>query len=271
MVLQKLGSTPDELDPFARMFYHEDGFFAGRVQLKEAANEENIAKIAVFREHGVTASGWQLLQAILLPRVKQDFYFLFLPATAVLLAALIIVFRSWKDAAMTAAVLVTVLLLVNAVSVLTDRPWNFLSSLAIPLIVGTGIDYSIHLIFALRRSDGNLAKVWNGVGKAIFFCGLSTVVGFGSLGFASNQTLQSMGILCGAGVFLTMVFSVLVVPGPSEVLARVFDNDLRAEEVVGGVAAGSEGAIPGEVGFFELAIEFLHAGGSGFRGEVIDP
>jgi len=213
MVLQKLGSTPDELDPFARMFYHEDGFFAGRVQLKEAANEENIAKIAVFREHGVTASGWQLLQAILLPRVKQDFYFLFLPATAVLLAALIIVFRSWKDAAMTAAVLVTVLLLVNAVSVLTDRPWNFLSSLAIPLIVGTGIDYSIHLIFALRRSDGNLAKVWNGVGKAIFFCGLSTVVGFGSLGFASNQTLQSMGILCGAGVFLTMVFSVLVVPG----------------------------------------------------------
>ena len=213
MVLQKLSSTPDELDPFSRMFYHEDGFFAGRVQLQDLPNEENITKIAALQDHGVTASGWPLLKVILLPHVKQDFYCLFLPATVVLLAALIIVFRSWKDAVMTAAVLVTVLLLVNALSVLTDRPWNFLSSLAIPLIVGTGIDNSIHLIFALRRSGGDLAKVWNGVGKAIFFCGLSTVVGFGSLGFASNQTLQSMGILCGAGVFLTMVFSVLVVPG----------------------------------------------------------
>jgi predicted RND superfamily exporter protein len=145
--------------------------------------------------------------------VKQDFYFLFLPATIVLLAALIIVFRSWRDAALTAGVLLTVLLLINALSVLSGRPWNFLSSMAIPLIVGTGIDYSIHLIFALRRSDGDLAKVWNGVGKAICFCGLSTVVGFGSLVFASNQTLQSMGVLCGAGVFLTMVLSVLVVPG----------------------------------------------------------
>jgi predicted RND superfamily exporter protein len=213
LVLEHLGSTPNELDPFARMFYHEDGFFSGRVQLSEEITEESWAKLAVLNDQGVTVSGWQLLQLILLPRVKQDFYFLFLPATIVLLAALIIVFRSWKDAALTAGVLLTVLLLINALSVLSGRPWNFLSSMAIPLIVGTGIDYSIHLIFALRRSDGDLAKVWNGVGKAICFCGLSTVVGFGSLVFASNQTLQSMGVLCGAGVFLTMVLSVLVVPG----------------------------------------------------------
>jgi len=213
LVLESLGAIPDELDPFARMFYNEKGFFAGRVQLKDASSEDSIEKLAAFREHGVTASGWQLLQVVLLPMVKKDFYFLFLPATLVLLSALIIVFRSWKDALMTAAVLVTVLLLINAVSVLVDRPWNFLSSMAIPLTVGTGIDYSIHLIFALRRSEGDLVKVWNGVGKAIFFCGFSTVVGFGSLALASNQTLQSMGILCGAGVFLTMIFSVLVVPG----------------------------------------------------------
>jgi predicted RND superfamily exporter protein len=213
LVLENLEATPDELDPFARLFYHEDGFFSGRVQLKDEITEESAKKISVLNDQGATVSGWPLLQLVLLPRVKQDVYFLFIPATVVLLGALIIVFRSWKDALMTAGILLIVLLLINAFVVLTGRSWNFLSSMAIPLIVGTGIDYSIHLIFALRRCEGDLARVWNGVGKAICFCGLSTVVGFGSLSFASNETLQSMGLLCGAGVFLTMTLSVLVVPG----------------------------------------------------------
>jgi predicted RND superfamily exporter protein len=145
--------------------------------------------------------------------VKKDIYFLFIPTTLVLLGALIVVFRSWKDALLTAGILIVALILINAFVVVSGRRWNFLSSMAIPLIVGTGIDYSIHLIFALRRSGGDLTKVWNGVGKAICFCGLSTVVGFGSLALASNQMLQTMGVLCGAGVFLTMTLSVLVVPG----------------------------------------------------------
>ena len=212
LVLKYLAETPDELDSFARMFYHEDGLFSGRIQLAEIVNEETAKEVEVLNSEGVTVSGWELLRILLLDRVKNDLYLLFLPATLVLLGALILVFRSWRDALLTAGVLLIVLLLVNALVVLSGKPWNFLSSMAIPLIVGTGIDYSIHLIFALRRSGGDLARVWNGVGKGIFFCGLSTVVGFGSLAFASNETLQSMGIFCGVGVFLTMTLSVIVVP-----------------------------------------------------------
>ena len=212
LVLKNLADISDELDPFARQFYHEEGFFSGRIQLKEIVTAETAKDLQVLNTDDVTVSGWEMLRLLLLKRVKDDLYLLFIPATLVLLVALILVFRSWKDAVSTAGVLVTVLLLVNALVVVAGKPWNFLSSMAIPLIVGTGIDYSIHLIFALRRSDGDLAKVWNGVGKGIFFCGLSTVVGFGSLCFASNETLQSMGFFCGIGVLLTMTLSVMVVP-----------------------------------------------------------
>ena len=212
LVLKNLADISDELDPFARKFYHEEGFFSGRIQLKEIVTAETAKDLQVLNTDDVTVSGWEMLRLLLLKRVKDDLYLLFIPATLVLLVALILVFRSWKDAVSTAGVLVTVLLLVNALVVVAGKPWNFLSSMAIPLIVGTGIDYSIHLIFALRRSDGDLAKVWNGVGKGIFFCGLSTVVGFGSLCFASNETLQSMGFFCGIGVLLTMTLSVMVVP-----------------------------------------------------------
>ena len=212
LVLKNLADISDELDPFARQFYHEEGFFSGRIQLKEIVTAETAKDLQVLNTDDVTVSGWEMLRLLLLKRVKDDLYLLFIPATLVLLFALILVFRSWKDAVLTAGVLVTVLLLVNALVVVAGKPWNFLSSMAIPLIVGTGIDYSIHLIFALRRSHGDLAKVWNGVGKGIFFCGLSTVVGFGSLCFASNETLQSMGFFCGIGVLLTMTLSVMVVP-----------------------------------------------------------
>ena len=212
-VLEALGGPIEGEDHFAKVFYHEDGFFSGRVQLARDLDAGNAEELKSLNQKGVTATGWEMLQLVLLPLVKQDFYQIFLPTTFVLLAALWMVFRSFKDAMMTAGLLVIVLLMVNALVVLRGDRWNFLSSMAIPLIVGTGIDYSIHLVYALRRSGGDLKKVWEGVGKAICFCGLSTVVGFGSLAFASNQMLQSMGTLCGAGVFLTMSLSILIVPG----------------------------------------------------------
>ena len=57
----------------------------------------------------------------------------------------------------------------------------------------------------------------------------------------------------------------------AEVLAAIFYDDLRADEMVRGVASRSEGAIPSEVGFFQLLIELGHAGSGGFGGEVINP
>ena len=124
-----------------------------------------------------------------------------------------IVFRSWRDTLIAISVLLSALLLINVVVVWSGQAWNFLSGMAIPLIVGAGIDYSIHLIFTLRRQDGEFAPVWNSVGKAICFCGLSTAIGFASLMFASNEALRSMGMLCSVGILIIMTLSLLVIPG----------------------------------------------------------
>jgi predicted RND superfamily exporter protein len=172
-----------------------------------------LADLSRLNSWHFTLTGWPVLQAVLLPSVKRDFYVIFLPAAGVLMLALLRVFRSVRDAGIAITVLLTALLTLNALVVVTGQEWNFLSGMAIPLIIGTGIDYSIHLIFSLRRSEGDFDKVWNGVGKAICFCGLSTAIGFGSLLFASNEMLRSMGMICSVGVLLTTALSVLVVPG----------------------------------------------------------
>ena len=186
---------------------------SGTLRTSDVVTDQNIGALSPLFSERFTATGWAVLQAVLQPSVKRDFQVIFLPAAGVLLLALVFVFRSVRDAAISVTVLLTVLLLVNAFVSLTGSSWNFLSGMAIPLIIGTGIDYSIHLIFSLRRNNGDLAKVWNGVGKAICFCGLSTAIGFGSLLFASNETLRSMGLLCGLGVLLTTALSVTVLPG----------------------------------------------------------
>jgi predicted exporter len=215
-VLSALPAPLEFEDPFVSLFIKRDSggreVFAGRLLLIEDSAE---GVLKVFSGEGgaaATVTGWDVLQRVTLPLVRNDFQKLFIPAAVVLILALLAVFRSWRDALLPAFVMVVALALVNLLLSVTGEGWNFLNSMAIPLIVGTGIDYGIHLIYALRRNRGNFATVWNGVGKAICFCGLSSAIGFGSLMFASNEVLASMGRLCSVGVLLTMSLSLLTIP-----------------------------------------------------------
>lgn len=204
-------------DELVGLFFDVDDhgrcFVSGRILMTNPITPEGLKQFDGLKRWNAHVTGWSVLQAILLPHVKRDLYMVFIPATLVLLIALMLVFRQWKDTFISVFVLLTSLISVNAIVILTGQQWNFLSGMAIPLIVGAGIDYSIHLIFALRRLDGDFVAVWNGVGKAICFCGTSTTIGFSSLLFASNDMLRSMGLICGVGVLLTMILSLLVIPG----------------------------------------------------------
>ena len=70
-MLKNLADIPDELDPFARKFYHEDGFFSGRIQLKEIVTAETAKDLQVLNTDDVTVSGWEMLRLLLLKRVKR--------------------------------------------------------------------------------------------------------------------------------------------------------------------------------------------------------
>lgn len=203
-------------DSFTALFIKDgpagDKVMSGRLLLSENQAERVLGVFSGARDSHATVTGWPVLQRVTLPLVQRDFRVLFIPAALILIAALLLVFRSWREALIPAVVMVLSLALINVLLLLRGEPWNFLNSMAIPLIVGTGIDYGIHLIYALRRNEGDFGKVWNGVGKAICFCGLSSAVGFGSLMFASNDAVSGMGRLCSAGVLITMSLSLLTIP-----------------------------------------------------------
>ena len=199
------------------MVRHEGGGgkVLGTLEIKDADSLTQ-ADLALLREaggdHSVLA-GWPLLKPAVLPLVRKDITDVFLPMLGLMLVMLALVFRRTGEVlAVSVSMALSGVVLLAAMR-LWGIEWNFLNIAATPLLLGTGIDYGIHILLALRRSGGDLRHVWNGTGKAVVFCGLSTAIGFGSLAFASIDALASLGKVALLGILISMSVSLLVLPG----------------------------------------------------------
>ena len=81
------------------------------------------------------------------------------------------------------------------------------------MLMGVGLDYTLHLTFALRREKGDAVSVMRSTGTAIAFCAVSTAIGFGSLTLASNRALAGLGWLAGGGILLLALLILGLLPG----------------------------------------------------------
>jgi len=104
------------------------------------------------------------------------------------------------------------LLLLLALMRLTGWSWNLMNLVALPVLLGTGIDYAIHMQLALRRHQGNRDAIRRGVGRALLLCGATTIAGFGSLAFSTNAGLASLGRICASGMVITVITTVFLLP-----------------------------------------------------------
>lgn len=179
----------------------------------ETMDDRGLDVLRSLNGDGIWLAGWSMLKPAVLPLVKKDVVDVLIPMAVLMVVMLSIVFRKPFEVFLSLVVLFTAGIALLAIMRLAGVQWNFLNIAALPLLLGTGIDYSIHILLALRRSGGDIADVWNGTGKAVLFCGTSTAIGFGSLCFASNDALASMGQVAVTGILLCMLISVFLLPG----------------------------------------------------------
>jgi hypothetical protein len=161
---------------------------------------------------GVWLAGWDMLGSALLEVVAQDFWRVMLPMLALLLVSLRLAFKRFTEVLLSLATLGFSLLCLLALMRLAGWSWNLLNLMALPLLLGAGVDYSIHMQLALRRHGGNITETRGGVGRALFLCAGSTVAGFGSNIWSSNGGLVSLGQVCAAGIAFTYLTSVYLLP-----------------------------------------------------------
>ena len=123
-------------------------------------------------------------------------------AIALLLAvALRSLRRVWEVLApLAAALIVTVAILVAG----GDR-LNIFHVVALLLVVGVGSNYTL---FFERRNMANSSP--ERTVTSLLLCNLSTVIGFGVIGFASTPVLSAIGSTVAIGAFLSLVFAAIL-------------------------------------------------------------
>ena len=162
---------------------------------------------------GIWLSGWELFKPAIAQLVSTDMTRMLVPMFVLLVGMMIVIFRRAADVALALFAMVVCTVLLLAIMSVTGLKWNFVNLMATPLLLGTGIDYAIHVTLSLRRTNGNYQELWQGTGKALLFCGASNVIGFGSLVFSSSDALVSLGIVAVIGILLSMGISIFLLPG----------------------------------------------------------
>jgi lauroyl/myristoyl acyltransferase len=149
---------------------------------------------------------------MVLAAVKKNMWKLLLPMIGLVLLSLWLAFRRVAEVFFSISILLLSGFFLLAVMKLTDWSWNLLNLMALPLILGTGVDYSIFMQLALRRHGGDLQVAHRSVGRALLLCGGTAAAGFGSLGFSSNAGMASLGRICAIGIAGNMLISVFLLP-----------------------------------------------------------
>ena len=139
----------------------------------------------------------------------QAFSSAFLAITLLLWA----IYRSFKHMAIVIAPLMLAALLTGATNVLLENPFNFANVIALPLLLGMGIDSSILIMHRLHFNlSENENLLHSSTTRGIIFSSITTLCSFSSLAMSSHQGMASMGLLLSIGLFFTVICSLIVLP-----------------------------------------------------------
>jgi predicted exporter len=95
-------------------------------------------------------------------------------------------------------------------------PMNFVNIFVTTMIIGIGTDYGIYVVHRYYEERGQAADAFDDglkqTGKAVAAAAVSTIVGFGSIGFSHYPALQSTGKVAVLGAFCTSLVAITVLP-----------------------------------------------------------
>lgn len=104
-------------------------------------------------------------------------------------------------------------LLTGAFNVILDNPFNFANIIALPLLMGMGVDSGIHIVHRLAHRDessDNLLRT--STARGVFYSSVTTFCSFTSLAFSPHVGTASMGLLLAIGIALTLLTTLIVLP-----------------------------------------------------------
>lgn len=96
------------------------------------------------------------------------------------------------------------------VMTLTDLSFNFANFFGVPILIGTTVDAGVYLVHSQRHGDTR--RTLRQTRGACLLCGMTTLLGFGSLITASHLGVVSLGLVLVVGCIAGVLGSFFVVP-----------------------------------------------------------
>ncbi len=91
---------------------------------------------------------------------------------------------------------------------------TILNGMGLPMIIGIGIDYGVHIVHRWRIEGSNkVNKIFASTGKAILLSAITTMLAFGSLIFSIWRGFGSLGAAMFIGVGACFLSTVIILPG----------------------------------------------------------
>jgi hopanoid biosynthesis associated RND transporter like protein HpnN len=145
--------------------------------------------------------------------VVTAFRLAFTYALVIIGALLWLLLQSAKDALLVLAPIVLGALLTGACSVVFGIPFNFANIIALPLLLGVGVDNGIHMVHRARTEPAAGGDALHtSTSAAVLFSGLTTLASFGNLSFSPHLGMASMGQLLAIGMALTLAATLILLP-----------------------------------------------------------
>lgn len=148
-------------------------------------------------------------------RAFQQALALALVAIGLLVLALL---RRVGDAVLVLLPLCFAALLSAATMVLLGLRFDFASIIALPLLLGIGVDSGVHLVHRARAGNPRAAEIYaSSTARGVLFSALTTLVSFANLALSPHPGTAGMGLTLAVALCWTLVGSLVLLPA---VLAR---------------------------------------------------
>jgi hypothetical protein len=94
---------------------------------------------------------------------------------------------------------------------LAGESWNVVNSVALPIMLGEGVGFGVNLVHRYA-SEHEIEAAVGTTGRAVVYAAATSIVGFGSLLFASHAGLASLGRVMVVGILAEALVALILLP-----------------------------------------------------------
>ncbi len=207
-----LADLPDNI---RRQWQSAQGIYKIMILPQYDLNQTDNLKTFVHDVQSIDSSitGYPVIDIASGQAVAEAFIQAFISALLVIFLILLVILRSFRNTLLVIGPLLLATVLTGALNVLLDNPFNFANSIAIPLLMGMGVDSGIHIMHRLHVGlQDNERILQTSTARGVFFSSLTTLFSFTSLAFIPHAGIASMGLLLAIGISFTLLCTLIVLP-----------------------------------------------------------